>query len=287
MASKRTTRTRKAQARRREQEKASLRIGHNELRTLKRSARKHIERERATHLQIFPWNDLPHSNGRLYPRASLLGLPTELRQNILYLSYSMEDLERDTRAVHLTKREERNMLWASTARSIPLGRMCASTRKKFDLSPQEGELITVLSRRIGALSLVSPLIYEEAKYVCGRWKSDLDMHLERETSIQLETPRLPPVNEAFGWLYAPNVAVPRPKATTGQVVGMKEKVPKKKVRPSKCWYCTERHPSNDPVCPMARSNPKKWQKMTRKVGGWRGRVQVQLTVKAKKMVFDD
>jgi hypothetical protein len=41
------------------------------------------------------------------------------------------------------------------------------------------------------------------------------------------------------------------------------------------------------VCPMARSNPKKWQKMTRKVGGWRGRVQVQLTVKAKKMVFDD
>jgi hypothetical protein len=286
MASKKNTRTRKAEARRREQEKTKLRIGHYELRTLKRSARKQVERERATQVQIIPWNDLPHSTGRGYPRASLLGLPTELRQNILYLSYSMEDLERDTQAVHLT-REERNLIWAGTTQSIPLGRMRAPMRKKFDLSPHEGELLTVLNRRTGALSLVSPRVHKELKYVRDRWKSDLDMYLERETKIRLETPDLPVVARGSEWLFAPNIALPQPKALKGQVIETEEKVLKRKVRPSKCWYGTERHLDSDPMCPMARSDPKKWKKMTRKVGGWRGRVHVESTVKAKKVVFDD
>jgi hypothetical protein len=199
----------------------------------------------------------------------------------------MEDLECDTQAVHLTKKEERNLIWASTTQSISLRRMCAPMRKKFDLSPHEGELVTVLSRRIGASSLVSPLVYKEVKYVCDRWKSDLDRHLERKTKIRLETPGLPVVAEGYEWLYAPNVALPQPKAIKGQVIETGDKVPKRKVRPSKCWYCTERHQNSDPMCPMARSNPEKWKKMTRKVGGWRGRVHVQPTIKAKKLVFDD
>ena len=60
------------------------------LRTLKPSVRKRLEKERAPRLWILPKNTTIHTKqGGSYAHASLLGLPTELRQTILLLSYDV------------------------------------------------------------------------------------------------------------------------------------------------------------------------------------------------------
>src|SRR5690242_138972 len=59
------------------------------LRTLRRAPRRKLERERAPSLWILSKDADFHfaEQERSYPRASLLGLPVELRQNILNISH--------------------------------------------------------------------------------------------------------------------------------------------------------------------------------------------------------
>lgn len=124
VASKKNARTHNAQRRRRDLEKLKFCIeNHHEPRTLKRAARKELDRERAPKLWIYPFKDLGHSTGRMYPRASLLGLPTELRQQIVYMSYPMEELERDLSTVILTKKRKSQLKWASTAEPVRVMKM--------------------------------------------------------------------------------------------------------------------------------------------------------------------
>jgi hypothetical protein len=83
------------------------------------------------------------------------------------------------------------------------------------------------------------------------------------------------------------IALGQLKRKKGEAINVEPRESKKMKKPSKCWYCTERHFGNDPVCPIARSDPEKWVRFTKKVGGWRGKVQGQPTFKAKHVVFDD
>ena len=268
-------------------EKRKIRIeSFHEPRTLKRAARKKLERERAPQLWIYPCKDLGHSAGRVYPRASLLGLPTELRQQILYMSYPMEELERDLSAVILTRKRKSLLKWASTAEPVRVMKMEQHLRIKFGLNDHEADVVAVISRRIGVLSLISPLVAREVKHVCAQWKSDLDEHLGHKLHLRLDAPRFPIVPEGMEWLLTPSFTEPLSKKKAGKVIQATRPTGTKK-RPMKCWRCTERHYGKDPVCPMARSDPEKWQKMTKKLNGRGGKVDVVPTFKAKHVAFED
>ncbi|EAT89543.2 hypothetical protein HBH56_016250 [Parastagonospora nodorum] len=287
MASKKNARTNNAQRRRREMENLKFRIEYfHEPRTLKRAARKELERERAPQLWIYPFKDLGHSAGRIYSRASLLGLPTELRQQILYMSYPMVELERDLSAFILTRKRKNQLKWASTSEPVRVIKMEQHLRIKFGLNDHEADVVAVISRRIGALSLISPLIAREVKYVCAQWKGDLDKHLGHELHLCLDAPRFPIVPEGMEWLLTPSFTTPPSKKKTGKVV-QATKLNETKKRPMKCWHCTERHFGKDPVCPMARSDPEKWQKMTKKLGGRRGKVDVIPKLRPSHVAFND
>ena len=283
-ASKKNARTRKAQRRRRALLNTPVHIGgHFELRTLKRSARKQLEEERAPQLWIFPWMDMVHlggDRGRIYPHASLLGLPTEIRQEILHMSYSMEELEYDT---IVFKQKHREVARHHKGKQATWQK---AVLEQLQMRPHEGDLVTILSRRIASLSQVSPIIRDEMKRVSKRWQTDLEMHLDRQLQLSLSAPKLPVVAEGYDWLFAPDPAQPTPKKKRGEVIKAKNLVSGRRVRPPKCWYCTERHPNFDPICPPARRNPEQWEKMTKKVGGWRGKSRRKPTFKGEKVVFD-
>lgn len=64
-------------------------------RTLKRGARKALHKKNAPYLWISPWTKDPffRYEPRVYPAASLLGLPAELRQKIVLLTSDPADLK--------------------------------------------------------------------------------------------------------------------------------------------------------------------------------------------------
>ncbi|KAF1945711.1 hypothetical protein EJ02DRAFT_304741, partial [Clathrospora elynae] len=82
-----------------------LRItSQSELRTLRPSTRSSLAREQERRRLICPWVlDPAYRPGRTYPRASLLGLPTELRQQILSESLGCEELEEFIKALEAVK----------------------------------------------------------------------------------------------------------------------------------------------------------------------------------------
>ncbi|KAH9869531.1 hypothetical protein IAQ61_006738 [Plenodomus lingam] len=87
-------------------------------RTLKPSARRQIHRERAPHLWICPGIEDPvNARDTSYPRASLLSLPLEIRQQILYLSLDVRDMEAAARAEQATG-EEKKRWEASTVQKL-------------------------------------------------------------------------------------------------------------------------------------------------------------------------
>ncbi|KAF2823118.1 hypothetical protein CC86DRAFT_396585 [Ophiobolus disseminans] len=272
-------RTNKARKRRKALLNTPVHIGgHYERRILKRSARKQLEKEHASQLWIFPWMGLVHtgsSRERIYPQAHLLGLPTELRQHILHLSYSMKEVESDTK----TFEQERK-----TVRPLKGGHATQQKTmlEQLQLKPHEAHLVTILGRRIGSLSQVSPIFCDDMKYVSKLWQRDLERHLNHSLQLRLDAPRI----EGYDWLYAPNVAQPDSRQKEGHVIQAKSIGSGKRVRPPKCWYCTERHYNNDPVCPMARRDPKRWENMTKRVGGWREKPHVHPTFKGSRIVFD-
>lgn len=64
-------------------------------RTLRPPVHRRLARERAPQLWKRPWvSDPAWRSGRTYPPASLLGLPAELRQQILYLSWDMQETKK-------------------------------------------------------------------------------------------------------------------------------------------------------------------------------------------------
>jgi hypothetical protein len=276
----------RADKKRREPASGRLRINvSNALRTLKRSARTQLDRERGPSLWIMPWNGSKQpevAGGRTFPRASLLGLPPELRQEILYQSCQVKELKADART-HYTKtpcRVKRTM--ASRGQNRPDSDLLA----KFNLNTREGELVAMLSKKVGTLCRTSPLIRQDMEYVCKRWQFELEKLLNRDLPFRLYKSKLPKILEGMQWLHTPSVTAALRARHEENVINGKDRRGSTK-RPQKCWYCTERHYGIDPVCPMARQSPENWRQMTKVVGGRRGRKAAKHTPTARKIVFDD
>jgi hypothetical protein len=289
MARNQPPRTREARQRRYHLRKIGINIGvPRELRTLKRSARKQLERQRAPLLWIFPGDCKPRpSSSVMRPRASLLGLPTELRQIILYMSYCMKELEQDV-AESRPEDDKRTKRFEWIHRMSPKKRekMGKAMVARFGLRSCEGELVTFLSRKVGILSCISNLSRQDMQYVKKKWEADLEEYVDRKLTSRIHTSKLKVIAPGYEWLYAPELGLLAPKPKKSQVVRAEKLQIRKKVRPRKCWYCTERHFGDDPVCPMARYNPEKWQQLTKKVGGWRRKESMKPICWGKKVVFD-
>ncbi|KAH7091522.1 hypothetical protein FB567DRAFT_276287 [Paraphoma chrysanthemicola] len=264
MSRKENARKHSAQRKREALCKTHLRIGgHLQPRTLKASTRKQIERSRTPRLWI------PTTPSRM------LSLPVEIRQQILYESCTTVGLLRDVEA--LSKGALPYGFWNSRAEMSKTGK-----ERKCDLfrrSSQETQLSIVLSRAVLRLGLVCKLIYQDMPYVVKRWQQDLNKYLDEQRDVQQRGIRF--VVPIILGLHTPGQ-----KPRKGEVVEAVERAWSGRRRSSKCWYCMERHPMNDPVCPMERRDPETWYKLTKPVGGWRGKPPKRSTFKGKKEVFE-
>ncbi|KAH7081272.1 hypothetical protein BKA63DRAFT_205244 [Paraphoma chrysanthemicola] len=244
--------------------KTHLRIGgHFQLRALKASARKQIERSRTPSMWI------PSAPSRI------LSLPIEIRQQILYESCATEDLLRDVEA--LSKGIIPHGFWTSRAELSTSGK--ERKRDLFRRSSQGTQLSIVLNRAVLHTGLVCKLIYQDMRYVAKRWQQDLDRYLKEQRDVQQRGIK-------FDVPMILNLHTPGQKLGKGEVIEAVERTSSGRQRSSKCWYCTERHPMNDPVCPMERRDPETWYKLTKPVGGWRGKTRNRSTFKGTKVVFE-
>jgi hypothetical protein len=157
--------TREPRKRRKALEKQKLCIASQvPTRTLKPSARKEIARKRAPRLYIYPGDKDPATRSRCdSPRASLLGLPMELRQQILQEAFDTKELENmveQRRKIHqrltVVEMEARNRLKKSQERVL-----------KITLTPIQSDYITILRERVRELRSVSSFTYQDMEYVKG------------------------------------------------------------------------------------------------------------------------
>ncbi|KAF1849132.1 uncharacterized protein K460DRAFT_85628 [Cucurbitaria berberidis CBS 394.84] len=283
---------RDAQKRRRDLAKSTrLRIwSQPPLRTLKTSARKGIARERALKLQILPWLRDPawRLEGCAYPgRATLLGLPPELRQRILYETCSVPNLRDELEAEHRRRKESvENYASIGKGAGMDFKQTSAQELRKLALSRCEGGLVALLGQKIGVLCCVAPQIRLDMQYVMRLWQRDLEEYME-QNHINKSTSRLLTAAEGDAWMFGSGIEAPkRKRKRRGEIEGEGYKVPGKRPRAFKCWYCMERHLDGDPVCPWKKRDPAMWQAMTKKVGGRRGLAQ-QTSSTGTKVVFDD
>jgi hypothetical protein len=160
-------------------------------------------------------------------------------------------------------------------------------RTRVSLNSYEGELVAMLSRKIGALCRVSPLVRSDVQYVSKRWQGDLEEYLQRRLDVSLDAPETNRIPRGLEWLYAPLVTPAVQIDKKGKVIKVREKEAGRRARPTKCWLCTERHVDGDAVCPMARRDPEKWEEMTKKVGGRKSKkVRGRPTFNGRKVVFE-
>jgi hypothetical protein len=286
MGIKKTPRTREAQKRRRQLAKSSIiNSRHSKLRTLKRSARKQLEKERTPRLWVLPPIEQLFSRPKttVYPRTSLLGLPIELRQQILYQSYTVNALAQDLEDFKFGVRERlERVAWLG---DMTRWKKTFQFKAKQDrLDSYEAELATVLRIKVAILGCTSPLIHRELQYVKERWQQDIGAYMDQRLKEQQERSRLlawdaGPENTSShvmdSWIGRKN----------GAVISGKEQRSSRKHRPQKCWYCMERHATSDPVCPMERRDPERWQQMTRVVSGWRAEARAVTVFEANGVVF--
>ncbi|RYO09422.1 hypothetical protein AA0119_g984 [Alternaria tenuissima] len=270
--------------RRYEMSRQSFRINNAfEWRTLRKSARHQIARDRATRLWIYPWITDPTGRfKRHYPEASLLGLPIELRQNIIYKAFDMTELsdmvkqpgKKGKKLAAQTKVIEREL---RQRRDKSLG---------IRMTQFESDSITMLHRRIGDFCCVSELIQTDMEYVGKLWKRDLDEQLEWQFPAPLRLPKDPVVCDSRGRMMNQTGMARNSKRLEGKLVKVK-RPGKHAGRPPKCWRCEERHFDGDLVCPMARYNSEQWQQLSKKMGGWRNAIQPCSLFRATKILFAD
>jgi hypothetical protein len=244
-----------------------------ECRTLRKSARLQIARDSAIRKWIYPWIMAP--TGRLrhsYPEASLLGLPTEMRQRILYEAFDMREL-RDM-VEHTENKGEK-----AAARAQARAHRVRQRREAFlgvAMSQFESDSITMLHQRIADFCCVSHVLHTDMEYVGKLWKKDLEKSLKWQFSAPLKLHKAAIVEPA----HIPK----RRKGKTAKVKG-----PGKHARrPPKCWRCQERHYDRDPICPMARSEPERWKQLTKKIKEeWEDELQPCSLFIGTKIVFAD
>jgi hypothetical protein len=259
----------------------------HELCTLKRSAKKRLEQERLPKLWIFPGDGNTRLGGTgAQVSNSVLRLPTELRQDVLYMSYSVEELERDVATVCSEDQKRGTRLdWSIAMSPKLLQDMGKAMRAKFGLRSREGVLVAMLNQKISEMCRVAPKFHQDMAYVAKRWHADLEEYVERN-QLRVDKPKVLVVPEGYHRLHAPDVGPLGPNKKDSRVIKLNEQHSKKKIRPRKCWYCTERHFGDDPVCPMARIDPKGWNQLTRKVSGRRGQRCAELTFHGERVVLE-
>ncbi|KAL6710511.1 hypothetical protein ACN47E_008559 [Coniothyrium glycines] len=292
------TRTQNQPQRQRDKSQHKFETKHNikkcyPQRTLKRSARTQLERERAA-MWIAPW--IANSQWRLehnnYPRASFLGLPTELRQEILYMSGSVEDLEENLKDSRQKLDMNDEQLWRMNwSRLTTRTKISPKTSARLQLKPEEGNLLTLLGQQAAELSRISPTTRQDMEIVAKRWKRDLAQHVHRTSKLRPKD-KLPEVATDDLWCLSDEVKelvkLLTKKERKGEtVMAQSHRVPGVRYRPRKCWYCTQRHFEGDPVCPLQRRDPAAWEKLTKKVGGRKARMHARSSMLGRKVVFGD
>lgn len=100
-----------------------------------------------------------------------------------------------------------------------------------------------MHNRVAELSCVCPTIRVDMLYVGGVYKSEIE-----SKNTQTEENQPPAQNR---W---------RRKTLGRKVLGQEKE---RTQRPQRCWYCSVRHNNWDPICPMERENPEKWERLTR------------------------
>jgi hypothetical protein len=196
-------RKRRAQAARGLQWK--IECGPDVRRTLRKTPRKALLKDTDARY-IHPWvRDNPAYRLRdcVYPTASLLGLPKEIRQAILYMRY-------------------------------PLPEHDEPGRSYFAKGRRPGRWRT-LCEKIGELCCVSPVLRVDMEYVGARWKEEL-LKEEEEKKKKMPKPELDWYS-SIGTQYRSKRG-----PTKGKVVTVRRgKKHSKRSRPQKCWYCDGRH----------------------------------------------
>ena len=247
-----------------------------QVRTLKRSARKQIERERAPNQWILP---RIHDDGivwdsRPYPPASLLGLPREIRQQVLYETCDMESLEKVA--------EYEEMVRDKTGLVDMFKGIGGKKAIPSHLGNGARQCLSSLGKKIGVLCAVSPLIREEMQFVVERWYEDLDKSLNTRPWSRLALPpnMLSALSKSNVWLQdgAPRTYL----GNERQLVKVAGKGP----RLQKCWFCGERHDRGQ-VCPASVRDSKKWRALTKPVNNPRPQPEPSPAFKGKKWVFTD
>lgn len=245
-----------------------------------------------------------------------MGLPTELRQQILYETCDVKTLgEPDSEIIPSTSssslenhliamfkgvrgKELEALHPSTTSPSLEknlIGMFKGVRGKELrapHLNTRGRALLSLLGKKIGALCAICPTIREEMKFVGKRWHQELEVLLHGATGAglgKLRTAKAGLLAERTRWLQSNRLGVKMPgeEKKMGTVEGKVRKVKGKKARPRKCWNCTERHRDGDPVCPAARKDPAKWMQLTKKVRGKKDYVGASSIFRGKKVVFSD
>lgn len=210
----------------------------------------------------------------------------------------MEDLEADV-GRWTTQDEEKNRrdgFGTGAVRKIKLRRIdlkkgaCMPTR--LEVTPRQGSLVVMLGRRIAQLCRVSLLVRLDMAYVGQLWQRDLERYVESQLPVvQLRgsssSSSLPVVAAGYQWLVNAEAKQRVRNGEKGVEIMAGARSGGWKRRRQKCWYCTERHRDGDPVCPLERREPERWERITRKVGGRRGGIGEGRVFDGKKIVFYD
>lgn len=119
----------------------------------------------------------------------------------------------------------------------------------------------LLCRRIGELCSVAPAMRVDMAYVGQQWiKKYIDSNRSFDLSAHLvDLPKW--FKEKRAKLVLMQKGIRRKKKIP---VDEGENVKSgQKLRPKKCKHCCQRHPTGDPLCPLARQDPQLWRKLTK------------------------
>lgn len=235
---------------------------------------KQLQPERSRGLWVLPWIMTPdYGLGQTYPKASLLGLPVELRQRILYEALDMEEVSRRACAICPMERH------LADVRRARQGKLRGMKKPHKEMTLPQANLILTICRRVGEFSCVSALVRRDMEYVKRLWQRDLETSF---TPRHKESKHIV-VGTMNTWLDPRRNMKANVQGKKGAVVQGKESTK----CPGKCRRCRQRHFDEDTVCPMVRYDPERWERSRKKVGDWRPSVRDTFLFRGTRIVFGD
>ncbi|KAF3034368.1 hypothetical protein E8E11_003335 [Didymella keratinophila] len=234
------------------------------LRSLKGAARKQLVKERAPTLWILAADiDFRRSHCSGHLKASLLGLPAELRQEIPPLSFEVEEMV----SYQPSRSHEKPRCFRAKKASV--------VSRKLD---RQQRIMDKLNSRVSELCQVDRIISGDLCIAGRHWQRAIESLSDRTIDLAaLEFPDF--AKPVFTVIY-------ESKRKKSKVIKGDDR-PLKSKRLGKCWYCTERHDRSG--CTRATEDPQKWLRDTKAVAGWRLRAHTKpsFQFQVKKIVFND